>query len=48
MTDQDWNIVYETHMRGMYKVCKAAWSFMQKEKWGRIVTTSSVAGLIGK
>ncbi|KAI9006757.1 peroxisomal hydratase-dehydrogenase-epimerase [Hyaloraphidium curvatum] len=47
MSDQDWDLVYRIHLRGMYKVAKAVWPHMQKQQYGRIVVTSSPSGLFG-
>ncbi|KAJ3415362.1 hypothetical protein HDV05_005099 [Chytridiales sp. JEL 0842] len=46
-TDQDWNLVHLVHLRGTYKVLKAAWPHMMKQKYGRIVNTTSAVGLYG-
>jgi NAD(P)-dependent dehydrogenase (short-subunit alcohol dehydrogenase family) len=35
MTDSDWDLVHAVHLRGSYKVAKAAWPHMQKQKFGR-------------
>ncbi|GBE87805.1 Peroxisomal hydratase-dehydrogenase-epimerase [Sparassis crispa] len=47
MTDKEWDDVFAVHMRGTYKCAKALWPIFQKQKYGRIVTTSSQAGLYG-
>ena len=35
MTDEDWDLIHRVHVRGSYKVTKAAWSVMQKQGYGR-------------
>lgn len=35
------------HMRGTYKVSKAAWPYMLKQKYGRIINTTSTSGIYG-
>ncbi|KAI9019143.1 hypothetical protein DFJ74DRAFT_757455 [Hyaloraphidium curvatum] len=45
--DDDWDLVYQTHVWGSFKVTKAAWSIMQAQKYGRIINVSSPAGLYG-
>lgn len=35
MTDADWDLVQRVHVRGSYKVAKAAWPHMQKQGFGR-------------
>ncbi|KAI9092623.1 peroxisomal hydratase-dehydrogenase-epimerase [Phlyctochytrium arcticum] len=47
MTDADWDLVQRVHLRGTYKVAKAAWPHMLKQKYGRIVNTTSAVGLYG-
>ncbi|KAJ3274762.1 hypothetical protein HK104_004025, partial [Borealophlyctis nickersoniae] len=47
MTDQDWDLVQRVHVRGSYKVAKAAWEHMQKQGYGRIINTASAAGIYG-
>ena len=46
-TDGDWDLVHKVHLRGSYKVAKAAWPHMLKQKYGRIINTSSAVGLYG-
>jgi 3-hydroxyacyl-CoA dehydrogenase/3a,7a,12a-trihydroxy-5b-cholest-24-enoyl-CoA hydratase len=47
MTDADWDIIYRVHLFGSYKVSKAAWPHMRNAGYGRIVMTTSVAGIYG-
>lgn len=47
LTDAEWDLVYQVHVKGTYAVCKAAWPLFQKQKYGRIVTTSSSVGVHG-
>jgi multifunctional beta-oxidation protein len=47
MDDKLWNQVMEVHLRGTYKVTKAAWPYMLKQKYGRIVNTTSTSGIYG-
>jgi multifunctional beta-oxidation protein len=47
MTDQDWDIVQRVHLRGSYKTAKAVWPVFLKQKYGRIINTSSAVGLQG-
>lgn len=47
MTDQDWDLIYRVHLKGSYSVTKAAWNAMREQKYGRIIMTSSAAGLYG-
>ncbi|KAJ6104390.1 hypothetical protein N7523_010710 [Penicillium sp. IBT 18751x] len=47
MDDNLWNQVINVHLRGTYKVTKAAWPYMLKQKYGRIVNTASTSGIYG-
>jgi 3-hydroxyacyl-CoA dehydrogenase/3a,7a,12a-trihydroxy-5b-cholest-24-enoyl-CoA hydratase len=47
MTDRDWDLIFLVHVRGAYSVTKAAWDVMRKQQFGRIIMTTSAAGLYG-
>jgi len=47
MTDEDWDLIYRVHLLGSYRVTRAAWPHMRAAAYGRIVFTTSVAGLYG-
>lgn len=47
MTEKDFKLVIDVHLNGAYAVTKAAWPYFQKQKFGRVVNTSSPAGLYG-
>ncbi|AET41111.1 bifunctional hydroxyacyl-CoA dehydrogenase/enoyl-CoA hydratase FOX2 Ecym_7267 [Eremothecium cymbalariae DBVPG len=47
MTSAQFAMVVDVHLTGAYKLCKAAWPYMKKQKFGRIINTSSPAGLYG-
>ncbi|GAB1316714.1 bifunctional hydroxyacyl-CoA [Madurella fahalii] len=47
MDDSLWDPVMNVHMRGTYKVTKAAWPHFLKQKYGRIVNTTSTSGIYG-
>ena len=47
MTEQDWDLIMKVHLKGSYSVSKAAWNIMRDKNYGRIVNTSSSAGLFG-
>ena len=47
MTDEDWDLIYRVHALGTYKVTKAAWPVMLEQGYGRIVNTTSAAGIYG-
>jgi multifunctional beta-oxidation protein len=47
MTDEQWHQVMAVHLRGTYKVTKAAWPLMLAQKYGRIINTTSTSGIYG-
>jgi NAD(P)-dependent dehydrogenase (short-subunit alcohol dehydrogenase family) len=47
MTDEDWDLVYQVHLLGSYKVSHAAWPHMRNARFGRIIVTTSGSGLYG-
>ena len=47
MKHEDWDGVLAVHLKGTYSVTKAAWPHMLKQKYGRIINTSSAVGLYG-
>jgi multifunctional beta-oxidation protein len=47
MTDQDWDLVMAVHVTGAYRTSRAAWPFFRKQKFGRVINTSSSSGLYG-
>lgn len=47
MTDRDWDLINEVHVKGSYKCSKAAWPYFRNQKYGRIINTASAAGLFG-
>jgi NAD(P)-dependent dehydrogenase (short-subunit alcohol dehydrogenase family) len=47
MEDQDWDLVYQVHLKGAYKVSRAAFPHMRDQGYGRFVMTTSAAGIYG-
>ncbi|KAK0627772.1 hypothetical protein B0T14DRAFT_513330 [Immersiella caudata] len=47
MDDSLWDPVMNVHARGTYKVTKAAWPYFLKQKYGRVVNTTSTSGIYG-
>lgn len=47
MKDDEWDAVLNTNLRGTFTLTKAALKPMLKARWGRIITMSSVIGLLG-
>ncbi|KAJ9228942.1 hypothetical protein DTO169E5_9031 [Paecilomyces variotii] len=47
MDDKLWDPVLNIHLHGTYKVTKAAWPYFLKQKYGRVVNTTSTSGIYG-
>lgn len=47
MSEEEWDAVFETNVKGAYLCSRRVLRGMIKKRWGRIVNISSVVGLIG-
>jgi 3-hydroxyacyl-CoA dehydrogenase/3a,7a,12a-trihydroxy-5b-cholest-24-enoyl-CoA hydratase len=47
MSEADWDLIYRVHVAGVFKTTHAAWGHMRDREFGRIVMTSSAAGIYG-
>jgi 3-oxoacyl-[acyl-carrier protein] reductase len=47
MSDEDWRVVIETNLSGVFNTCRAAARGMMKRRSGSIVNISSIVGLHG-
>lgn len=47
MTEEDWDLVYQVHVKGAFKVSHAAWPHMREKNFGRLIFTASAAGIYG-
>lgn len=47
MSEQDWNLIYQVHVHGAFKVTHAAWPILREKNYGRVIFTASAAGLYG-
>ena len=47
MTDEQWNLVVDTNLRGAFNVCRAVFRPLRKSNAGRIINITSVIGLTG-
>ncbi|KAI1268869.1 hypothetical protein F5Y18DRAFT_372838 [Xylariaceae sp. FL1019] len=47
MDDSLWDPVMNIHLRSTYKVTKAAWPIFLKQKYGRVINTTSTSGIYG-
>lgn len=47
MKDEDWDVIIDVHVNGAMKTARAAWPFFRKQRYGRVINTSSASGLFG-
>lgn len=47
MSEEEWDIVVDTNLKGVFNCCKAAQRSMLKQRYGRIVNITSIAALAG-
>jgi 3-oxoacyl-[acyl-carrier protein] reductase len=47
MSDEDWDVVIDTNLRGTFNTCRAVTRGMMKRRAGAIVNVSSIVGLHG-
>jgi NAD(P)-dependent dehydrogenase (short-subunit alcohol dehydrogenase family) len=47
MSEEEWDAVINTHLKGTFAVTRAAAPIMREQKWGRIINMTSTSGLIG-
>src|SRR2546428_4497954 len=47
MSEADWDVVLQTNLKAAFLACKAALRPMLKQRYGRIVNVSSLAGVAG-
>jgi 3-oxoacyl-[acyl-carrier protein] reductase len=45
MTDEDWDLVIDIHLKGAFYCCRAAQAYMVKQGYGKIILMSSRAAL---
>jgi 3-oxoacyl-[acyl-carrier protein] reductase len=47
MSEEDWDEVIATNLKGAFLCTKAALRLMMRQRWGRIINISSISGLAG-
>jgi NAD(P)-dependent dehydrogenase (short-subunit alcohol dehydrogenase family) len=47
MTEEEWDGVLNTHLKGTFAVSRAAVPHMRERKWGRFINMTSTSGLVG-
>ncbi len=48
LREEDWDIVLRTNLKSVFNCCKAAARPMMRQRSGRIISISSVSGLVGQ
>lgn len=48
MEEEDWDVVIDTNLKGVFNCSKAVIRSMMKQRFGRIINISSVSGLAGQ
>ncbi|HCI86907.1 MAG TPA: 3-hydroxyacyl-CoA dehydrogenase, partial [Dehalococcoidia bacterium] len=47
MTEEEWDAVYDVHLKGTFNVVRHAAPLFRKQRGGRIITFTSESGLVG-
>ena len=47
MSDEDWDKVLNTNLKSVFLCTRAVLKHMVKQRWGRIVSISSIVGIVG-
>jgi NAD(P)-dependent dehydrogenase (short-subunit alcohol dehydrogenase family) len=47
MSEEEWDAVINTHLKGSFAVTRAAAPIMREQKWGRVINMTSTSGLVG-
>jgi NAD(P)-dependent dehydrogenase (short-subunit alcohol dehydrogenase family) len=47
MSEEEWDAVINTHLKGSFAVTRAATPIMREQKWGRVINMTSTSGLVG-
>jgi 3-oxoacyl-[acyl-carrier protein] reductase len=47
MTDEEWDVVLNTNLKSVFLSTRAVLKYMLKQRWGRIINVSSIAGIVG-
>jgi 3-hydroxyacyl-CoA dehydrogenase/3a,7a,12a-trihydroxy-5b-cholest-24-enoyl-CoA hydratase len=47
ISDDDWDKIQDVHLKGSFVTTRAAWPYFKKQKFGRIIMTTSNSGIYG-
>jgi NAD(P)-dependent dehydrogenase (short-subunit alcohol dehydrogenase family) len=48
MSEDDWDAVFNVHIKGSFTVLRAAWPVFRQQSYGRVVLTTSSSGIWGQ
>jgi len=48
MTKEQFDIIQQVHVHGTFAIVKAAWSYMYKQEYGRVILITSINGIRGQ
>ncbi|MFN0146461.1 MAG: SDR family oxidoreductase [Dehalococcoidia bacterium] len=48
MSEEDWDKVFNVHIKGSFTVLRAAWPVFRQQSYGRVVLTTSSSGIWGQ
>ena len=47
LKDEDWDAVLDTNLKAVFRMCRAVMRTMMKQRYGRIISITSVVGASG-
>lgn len=47
ITDDDWDKIHDIHLKASFVTTRAAWPYFKKQKFGRVIMTTSTSGIYG-
>ena len=47
LKDEDWDVVLDTNLKAVFRMCRAAMRIMMKQRYGRMINITSVVGAAG-
>jgi 3-oxoacyl-[acyl-carrier protein] reductase len=47
MTEEQWDLVVDAHLKGPFLCIQAAIKYFQEQNYGKVINVSSVAGIVG-
>lgn len=47
ISNDDWDKIHDVHLKGSFATTRAAWPYFKKQKYGRVIMTTSTSGIYG-